>query len=80
MDLENLEYEELIKQEYAGNNCKFSAGFVYGNDKPKEDTVYLRLEKDEEEPTVILLTPDEMQSIAWLCTGTIWSYLYKERK
>jgi hypothetical protein len=33
-----LTYTELIRQEYAGNNCVISAGFVEGENKPKVDT------------------------------------------
>ena len=66
---------ELIRQEYGGNNCVISAGFVEGDNKPIVDIYYLRLEKNGVEPTVLLLRPDEMQSIAWVATGAIWSYL-----
>ena len=76
-----LTYEELLKQEYTGNNCKFSAGFVYGDNKPEEDTLYLCLEKDGVEPTTLLLRPDEAQSLIWLLSGVVWSYLLsKERE
>lgn len=70
-----LTFTEIIKQEYGGNNCVISAGFVKGKTKPRVDTCYLRLEKDGVEPTVLLLRPDEIQSIAWVATGTIWSHL-----
>jgi hypothetical protein len=49
-----------------------SAGFVEGKNKPKVDTCYLRLEKDGVEPTVLLLRPDEIQSIAWVASGAVW--------
>lgn len=74
-DENGLIYQELLKQEYAGNNCKFSAGFVTGDNKPGEDTIYLCLEKDDREPTTLLLRPDEAQSLAWLLTGVVWSHL-----
>lgn len=74
-----LIYTEVIRQQYAGNNCTISAGFVEGNDKPPVDTCYLRLEKDGVEPTVLLLRPDEMQSIAWVAGGVIWSHLMNEK-
>lgn len=51
-----LTFTEIIKQEYGGNNCVISAGFVKGKNKPKVDTCYLRLEKDGVEPTVLLLS------------------------
>lgn len=72
-------FTELIRQEYGGNNCVISAGFVDGPNKPEVDTCYLRLEKDGSVPTVLLLRPDELQSIAWVSAGVIWSYLM-ERK
>jgi hypothetical protein len=65
-----LKLTELGRQEYAGNNAVFSAGLVEGH---PIDTVYLRLERDGEEPTTILLRPDEMAAIAWLCSGVLWS-------
>jgi len=70
-------YEELIKQKYAGNNCKFSAGHVRGH---AVDTIYLRMEKDGVEPSVFLLRPDEAISLAWLLTGAVWSELMKSVK
>jgi hypothetical protein len=66
---------EIIRQEYGGNNCVISAGFVKGKNKPKVDTCYLRLEKDNVSPTVLLLRPDEIQSIAWVTSGTVWAHL-----
>jgi hypothetical protein len=68
-------YTEVILQEYTGNNCIFSAGFVEGGDKPKEDIIYIRLEKDGIEPTVLLLRPDEAQILAWIASGVVWSHL-----
>ena len=73
-----LEFTEVIRQEYAENNCIIRAGFVDGDNKPQVDTVFLRLEKDGEEPTTILLRPDEMQIIAWVATGVILSHLRHE--
>lgn len=64
------ELTEVCKQEYAGNNCKISSGFVEGMGV---DTVYLKLEKDGVEPTILLMRPDELQAIAWVCAGTLWS-------
>lgn len=64
----NLEFEELIAQPY--RNCTFSAGFVTGH---PIDTLYVRLSRDGEEPTTILLRPDEAAAIAWCLTGALWS-------
>jgi hypothetical protein len=74
-DDNGLLYTETIRQEYSGNRCIFSAGFVEGSNKPEEDTIYIRLEKDGVEPTVLLLRPDEAQSLAWIATGVVWSHL-----
>ena len=65
-----LEYHEILRQEYVENNCVFSAGFVNGD---KIDTMYIRLERDGAEPTIILLRPDEMTCILWLASGVLWS-------
>lgn len=63
-------YTEVLRQEYTKNNCVFSAGFVDGH---PIDTMYIRLEKDGEEPTIIFLRPDEMACMAWLASGVLWS-------
>lgn len=68
-----MTFEEILRQEYAGNNCVFSAGFVDGHEV---DTMYIRLEKDGE-PFEILLRPDEMACIAWLASGVLWSHEVK---
>jgi len=75
-----MKLTELIKQEYGGNNCKISAGLVSGKDVPPEDTVYLKLEKDGVEPTLLLLRPDELQAIAWCATGVNWSVLLEQKR
>jgi hypothetical protein len=74
-DERDLIYTEVIRQEYGGNNCIFSAGFVEGENKPEEDTFFIRLEKDGVEPTVLLLRPDEAQVLAWIAAGVVWSHL-----
>ena len=66
------EYEETISQPY--NNCKFSAGFVHGH---PVDTLYLKLERINEETVCILLRPDEMAAIAYCASGVLWSDLVK---
>lgn len=77
---DGLTYKEIIRQEYTNNNCIVRGGFVKGNNKPSVDTVFLRLEKDGVEPTTLLLTPDEMQAIVWVTSGTIWSHLMNNKK
>ena len=76
---DGLCFKELIRQEYNGNNCIISGGFVEGENKPTVDIVYLRLEKDGVDPTVLLLRPDEMQSLVWIASGVIWSFLMNEK-
>lgn len=72
---DGLTFTEVIRQEYGGNNCVISAGFVEGENKPEVDTCYLRLEKVGVEPTALLLRPDEIQSIAWVASGAVWAHL-----
>ena len=69
------EYEELCKQEYT--NCKFSAGFVYGH---PIDTLYLKIERDDNVDALILLRPDEATAIAWVLTGALWSNSMRDLK
>jgi len=69
-----MRYTEIVRQKYGGNNCVFSAGFVEGYDN-SEDTMYIKLERDGEEPTILFLRPDEMAAIAWLAGGVLWSHL-----
>ncbi len=73
-----LTYTEVIRQEYGGNNCIVSAGFVEGENKPEVDIIYVRLKKDGVEPTNLLLRPDEAQALAWISSGVVWSYLMSE--
>jgi hypothetical protein len=44
------------------------------------DTIFLRLEKDGIDLTVVLPRPDEMQAIAWVASGAIWSHLMNKKK
>lgn len=76
---DGLLFSEVIRQEYGGNNCVISAGFVSGDNKPPVDTMYLRLEKDGVDPTVLLLRPDEAQAISWIMSGAVWSHLMCEK-
>ncbi len=71
-DEDGVHYTELIRQEYTGNCCVFSGGMVE-NGNPEEDTMYLRWEKDEIEPTMIIMRPDEIATINWICAGLLWS-------
>ena len=64
---ETLTYEPICVQPY--RNCTFSAGYVTGH---PVDTLYVRLERDGED-TTLLLRPDEAQAIAWVLNGVLWS-------
>lgn len=70
-------FRELIRQEYTGNNCVFSGGSVEGCEVPA-DVFYLRWEKDNVNPTMLLLRPDEVAAIGWLCNGLLWSHTITE--
>jgi hypothetical protein len=70
-----LTYTEIIRQEYGGNNSILSAGFAEGENKPEVDSIYIKLEKDNVDPTILLLRPDEAQALAWISSGVIWSHL-----
>jgi hypothetical protein len=40
---------------------------------PPVDTLYIRAEKDGVVTTQLLLRPDEVAAIGWICTGLLWS-------
>lgn len=66
---------EILRQDYGGNGAHISAGIV--GDHPV-DTVYLQFgakEEGEIEPLTVLLRPDEMVTIVWLCGGVLYSDL-----
>ena len=60
---------QATSQPYA--DCEFSAGLVEGIEP---DTLYLRLLRDGDD-WMIFLRPNEMQAIAWICNGALWSAL-----
>ena len=57
-----------LEQPYEG--ARFSAGLVTG---AEPDTVYLRIEKDSEQPTTLFLRPDEALALIWVASGALWS-------
>ena len=59
---------EAQRQPYA--DCVFSAGLV---DDIEPDILYLRLQRNGEEPVTLFFRPDEMQAICWLCNGALWA-------
>lgn len=74
---DGLTFIEMNRQEYAGNNCVFSAGFVEGH---AIDTMYLKWQKEGDSGGMLLLTPDELQALAWVAGGALWSELYRQRE
>jgi hypothetical protein len=76
---DGLFFTEVIRQEYKGNGCTISAGFVEGDNKPPVDVIYLRLQKDSVKPTTLLLRPDEAGAINWVLSGVVWSYFMNEK-
>jgi hypothetical protein len=69
----DLIYDEVVSQPYL--NCKFSAGFVTGH---PVDTMYLKLERENDDDVLIVLRPDEMAAIAYCAAGAMWSNSMKE--
>lgn len=69
---EEIIYQEISRQEYAGNNCVFSADFVEGH---AIDTMYLRMERQGAKTLMLILRPDEMAIVSTLVTGVLWSWL-----
>jgi hypothetical protein len=63
-------YTELIKQEWDGNNQRFSAGTIRGHPTA---TVYLLTERAGVPATMLLLRPDELAAIAWCASGVLFS-------
>ena len=51
-------------------DCIISAGLVEG---AGVDTVYLRFARDGEEPTTLLLRPDELLAVLYVGAGALWS-------
>lgn len=59
---------QAISQPYM--DCEFSSGLVEGIEP---DTIYLMLKRDDDDPYVLFLRPDEAQAIAWILNGALWS-------
>ncbi len=60
---------QAVSQPYS--DCTFSAGLVEGMEP---DTLYFMVKRDDEdEPYMLFLRPDEMQAVAWVCNGALWS-------
>lgn len=76
-EADGLRFTEMCRQEYAGNNCVFAAGFIKGH---AIETVYLRWSKEGDEGGMLMLTADELAAIIWVGQGAIWSGLYGQRE
>ena len=72
---DDLIYHETVSQPYS--NCKFSAGFVEGH---PIDTLYLKIERDNDDTFIIVLRPDEMAAIDYCASGVLWSHLLDEKQ
>lgn len=77
--MDDVTYEEVASQEYAGNDCKISAGTCEGVSHAR-DTTYLMLERTgpdgEHHNFTIHMRPDELAAVGHVVAGTLWSVLY----
>jgi len=71
-----MHYIPLCIQPY--RDCKFIAGRVEGA-KLAIDDCYIEFNRDGEEPTIILMTRDELLAVAWVATGAVWGMIQAER-
>jgi hypothetical protein len=69
-----LRFDLVDAQPYT--DCCFSAGLVFEH---PHDTIYLKFERDGEEPTLILLRNDEAVRIAGLLSNAVWAELLLKR-
>jgi len=67
--MSDYKLREVLHQQY--QNCEFSAGLVDGH--PDDDTIYLKLQREGEGSTTILLRRDEAMSVIWVLSGALWS-------
>lgn len=63
---------QLTRQEIGDKSTVFSAGAVQGDET---NSLYLKLEREGQEPTTILLKADEAASLLWCLSGALWSEL-----
>lgn len=68
LDGREADCTQVIEQRY--RNCRFSAGVVDGLE---HEDVYLRIDKDGQEPTIFFFRKDEAQAVNWVISGTLWS-------
>ena len=73
-EIDGLKYNEVIAQVYGINNAVISGGIVEGH---AVDTVYFRFERgnDPNDEVFVILRPDEMAALAWVCSGVLYSKL-----
>jgi len=72
---DNLELQIVCSQPYS--NCEISSGFVKGH---PVDTLFIRFDRPPEEPTTILLRPDEMAAVSYCVGGALWSMLLEDKE
>ena len=65
---------QALSQPYA--DAKFSAGLVTNIDP---DVLYLRLERNGDEPLSLFLRRDELQALVWVASGALWALEMQEK-
>lgn len=65
-----IEYAEVDAQPYT--DARFASGLVHGH---PVDEVYLKFEREGEEPTTIVLRRDEAVRVAALLANAVWALL-----
>lgn len=74
-EYDGCQFIEMCRQEYAGNNCAFSAGVIEGH---SVEQAYLKWGKDGDDGGLLMLRADEIAAIAWVANGAIWGALYSQ--
>lgn len=69
---ECVECFPLCRQPYI--NCYIEAGST----SHPIDTIFLRFNRDNDDPTTYFLRPDEAIAISWVLNGAVWSTLLEE--
>lgn len=70
-----LVYSEIFQQPY--KDCAFSCGFVGGH---PVDTMYLKWERPNEGPITILMRPDEIAVVGFLCNSLLWNHFLPSQR
>ena len=59
---------QATSQPYQGS--EFSSGLVSGIDP---DILYLKFQRDGQEPTYFFFRPDELMAVIWCGSGALWA-------